>query len=220
MPNIKIILTNVSGTDQTFNSISIPADSAREIDMPENLGDDLWTTDLPAVVPSTFTVTPFANDPAALAALLRLGLAETAASALRVIAGRISKADDGLAALANGVKTFTKKLLDAGAIPADLVFVGCSIDSQIDFTDGDAGTYTMELGTTDDANAFIEAEDVTTGDSPRAPTTPGVAAFAGARCPAFDIELKLTSSVDLNTCTAGFFAVRLFFMVPVPLISA
>lgn len=122
----------------------------------------------------------------------------------------VAKADvDGLGA---GVKTYTANV--GTALPAGAQVLGCNVLIGVDFTDGAAGTYTVEVGYAEDVDAIVYVANVASStDGNPATFTLGAAPFrpfaAGKQ-----ITVKLTSSVDLNTTTAGTFTVTLLYFVP------
>lgn len=120
----------------------------------------------------------------------------------------IGKTLDNFAGLGAGVKTFTKVIALAADNPGDWYLVGIELVQTAQFTDGGVGTYSVIVGTSGDDNAFIEATDAKAA-IPVKPANPGILLFPGALVPDLELRVKITSSVDLNTTTAGALKVRM-----------
>lgn len=123
----------------------------------------------------------------------------------------ITQADD-LADLANGVTSLVKELGDN--LPANARYLGHTIgeDSFTGFTDGDAATYVLKLGSESDDDSIVTTVNVAAGQTgfPKAGTL-GVQAFLMCPLASEVYRATLTSSADLNTATAGSIEVHLFF---------
>lgn len=125
----------------------------------------------------------------------------------------ITQAAD-LAGLGAGVKTLTKAL--GAALPANARYVGHVVGSGTftGFNDPGPGTYTIKLGSSSDDDAIVATANVANGQTGFPKTgTAGVRAFS--QCPLYAEvhNVILTSSVDLNTSTAGALTVDLFYLV-------
>jgi hypothetical protein len=123
-------------------------------------------------------------------------------------------AGDNFAALAGGVKTFSKNI--GAQLPANARLVGWSIGESVMtlFDDATHGDFGLELGIGGDANSIMASESIKAGTT-GLPTkgTAGVDGFAMRSITAQQMIAKLTSSVDLNTVTAGEISVNLFYIV-------
>lgn len=120
---------------------------------------------------------------------------------------------DNFAGLAGGVKTFSKNI--GAATPANARLVGWSIGETITpFDDATHGDFDLEIGTAGDPNAIMTSTSVKAGATnfPKNGTA-GVAGFNMCPIASTQYVAKLTSSVDLNTTTAGAIVVNLFYLV-------
>lgn len=125
-----------------------------------------------------------------------------------MIEGTIDLVDDDLAGLGAGVKTLTKTIYSASANTGGLYLVGIELLDHTPFTDGGAGTYSMILGDAVDDDKYITATDVKAAVTAKVANA-GIHMFPGKNLADSDIKVKLTSSVDLNTCDAGHIKVRM-----------
>lgn len=124
----------------------------------------------------------------------------------------ITQADD-LAGLGAGVKTLTKAL-GGGAVPANAHFLGTVVSLGTLLDDATHGTYSVKVGSASDDDAIIGSVNVAAGQTgfPKAGTA-GVRGFAMGPLYAETTNAILTSSVDLNTATAGSITIDLFYLV-------
>ncbi len=157
------------------------------------------------------------NSIAAAAALAAAVAAQVTANAGVGVVKRtvtLNYSADDFAALSAGVKTKTKAI--GAALPANARYVGHVVGSGsfTGFDDATHGTFTAKVGSSSDDDAIVSTVNVAAGQSgfPKAGTA-GVRAFA--QCPLYAEvhNLILTSSVDLNTATAGAITVDLFYLV-------
>jgi hypothetical protein len=120
---------------------------------------------------------------------------------------------DDFASLANGVKTFSKAL-SGGALPANAKYLGVVVGTFTGFDDATHGTFTAKLGSTSDDDAILASVNLAEGQTgfPK-PGTAGVLGFLSAPLYAEVQNLVITSSVDLNTVTAGHVVVELSYYV-------
>lgn len=158
---------------------------------------------------------------AAAVADAAIAAAATAAVSTTLTTGALTKrtvtldftADD-FAGLAGGVKTKSKAL--GAALPANARFAGLVVGSGtfVGFDDATHGTYVLKLGSTSDDDAVLATVNVAAGQTafPKLGTV-GVRGVAGFPLYAEIQNLILTSSVDLNTVTAGAITVDLLFYV-------
>ena len=123
----------------------------------------------------------------------------------------LTKAGD-LVALGAGVKTLTKNL--GAAIPAGARFLGASLESFTGFDDGAAATFGLTIGYAG-GNEIATSTSVAAGATgfPKAPTA-GAQGYVGGALTAGQATVKLTSSADLNTASAGAITIAVFFAVP------
>jgi len=161
-------------------------------------------------------VTPTAAGHAATKAYV-----DTATGALGAIVKRtvtITRAGD-LAGLGGGVKTFSKNV--GAALPANARLAGWTVGegSFVAFDDATHGTFSLQVGTVGTANDVTTAADVAAGTVISYPAglgsgiNPGVKGFFMAPRGTEQIVAKITSSVDLNTATAGTVTINLFYVV-------
>jgi hypothetical protein len=141
---------------------------------------------------------------------------EAALAEVKALADRAPKTRTvtfGFAALSGlgaGVKTYISG--DAsGALPAGARVLGWSIDTLVFFSDGGVGTYTVEFGVAGAADVMAST-NVAAGAAPKAGTAASLG-YSGAPATG-TFSVKLTSSVDLNTTTAGSITARLHYFVP------
>jgi hypothetical protein len=111
------------------------------------------------------------------------------------------------------VKTFTKQV---GKIPANARLVGYSLGegTMVLFDDATHGTYGIELGVAATPAQIAASVSCKAGDTgfPKAGTA-GALGFPGAPVGGLIVTAKLTSSVDLNTATAGTCTINVFYSV-------
>lgn len=135
--------------------------------------------------------------------------------AKRTVTIDYSPGGDNFAGKANGVKTFSKAL-SGGALPANARYLGHTIGEStfVDFDDATHGTYTIKVGQASDDDDVIASVNVAAGQSgfPKA-GTPGVRAFNACPLYAEAVTAVLTSSVNLNTVSAGQVTIELFYFV-------
>lgn len=137
-------------------------------------------------------------------------------AAIQVTTITITRAAD-LAALANGVTTKTKTA--SVACPTGAILIGADEAVSVAFTDGSSATYTAEIGIASDADAVRTSQSVaTTSGFPRGGTA-GVLGYVGASLSGATLQVKLTSSADLNTATAGALSFKVYWAVPHALLS-
>lgn len=125
----------------------------------------------------------------------------------------ITQAAD-LAGLAGGVKTFSKNV--GAAMPANARLLGVSMGegTLVAFDDATHGTFGLEVGTAGTAALLRSSQSVKAGDIAAAvPGTAGAGGFDFAPIGTLQIVAKLTSSVDLNTATAGAITVNAFYLI-------
>lgn len=120
---------------------------------------------------------------------------------------------DAFSALANGTKTFSKNI--GAALPANARLIGYSVGEGTftAFDDAAHGTYGLEIGTAGTAALVQASLDVKAGQTgfPKAGTA-GVQGYLMSLHASEQLVAKLTSSVDLNTVTAGHVVVNVFYI--------
>jgi hypothetical protein len=120
---------------------------------------------------------------------------------------------DAFSALTAGVKTFSKNI--GAALPATARLMGYQVGEGTftAFDDATHGTYGLEIGTAGTAALVQASLDVKAGQTgfPKAGTA-GVKGFDMAALASLQLVAKLTSSVDLNTVTAGHVVVDVFYI--------
>lgn len=182
------------------------------------LRSDLSAADLAAVTGATMIGS---NAAGYIAATVAAQLAEVKAIAdagmavtKRTCTINYAVAGDNFAALAGGVKTFSKNI--GAVLPANARLIGWSIGESVMtlFDDATHGDFGLEIGTAGDPNEIMASESIKAGTT-GLPTkgTAGVDGFTGRSITAQQMIAKLTSSVDLNTATAGEISVNLFYIV-------
>ena len=125
----------------------------------------------------------------------------------------IAQAAD-LAGLGAGVKTFSKNV--GVATPANARLVGWTIGegSFVAFDDATHGNFGLELGTAGSAASIMASLSVKAGATGiPGKGTAGADGFEFRSIASTQFVAKLTSSVDLNTATAGSVVVNLFYLV-------
>lgn len=119
------------------------------------------------------------------------------------------------AALAGGVKT---KDYDVGAaLPAAAILVGPPrLSGLTEFDDATHGTFAVTVGTSAGGTQIGTSESVAAGVSgfPKLMTA-GANGFATADAASAQLSARITSSVDLNTATAGAVTITVYYVVPV-----
>jgi hypothetical protein len=123
-------------------------------------------------------------------------------------------AADNFAALAGGVKTFTKTVL---VTTAGMRLVGLALgEGTLNlFDDAAHGTYGLEIGTGGDPNLVLVSENIAVGGGflKGNGTAAGVGGYRFADIASLTLQAVLTSDKDLNTVTAGEIKIDLFYMV-------
>lgn len=117
------------------------------------------------------------------------------------------------AALLAGVKTFDVNL--GAALPANArLLAPPSLRTWTGFDDAAHGTYVAKVGTSVGGNEIATDQSVAAGQAgfPKIMSA-GAAGFAGMVESAAQVHVRITSSVDLNTATAGAVTVDLLFTV-------
>lgn len=122
----------------------------------------------------------------------------------------ITQAAD-LAGLAGGVTSFDKDL--GAALPANAHILGFSTSLTTGFDDATHATYTAKAGGAGSTDLF-SALNVTTGQTgfPKQGTV-GALGFPMAPQGSQQLVVNISSTVDLNTATAGSMTVDVFFVV-------
>ena len=117
------------------------------------------------------------------------------------------------AGLAAGVKTADVSL--GGVLPANAKLMGPpSLTGWTGFDDATHGTYAAIVGTSAGGNQIATTQSVAAGQSgfPKVMAA-GAAGFPGAAQGGAQVSVRITSSVDLNTATAGAVTVNLTYYV-------
>lgn len=119
-----------------------------------------------------------------------------------------------LTGLAGGVTTFTKNI---GAVqPAGQVLESVTLRGLTGFDDGAAATYVIDVGWVAVPDALASAMDVAVATATGYPKPgDGASAYPGAAIGGFQLQMKITSAVDLNTTTAGSITVDVVSKLPV-----
>lgn len=156
-------------------------------------------------------------DAAIAAAATAAASAAVAGAALTHYSVTLDFTTDAFSALSAGVKTKTKALGALGlALPANARFAGLVVGSGtfVGFDDATHGTYVVKVGSTTDDDAILATANVAAGQTgfPKLGTV-GVRGLLGFPLYAEVVNLILTSSVDLNTVTAGTLTVDLLIQV-------
>lgn len=123
-------------------------------------------------------------------------------------------AGDNFAALAGGVKTYSKNI--GAATQADARLVGWTIGegTPVLFDDATHGNFGLEIGTAGDADSIMTSTSIKAGATTLpGKGTAGVDGFDMRSIASTQFIAKLTGSVDLNTVTAGSVVVNLFYLV-------
>ena len=117
-----------------------------------------------------------------------------------------------LAGLGAGVKTFDKNV--GAVLPANARILGATLETVTDFDDATHGTYTTIVGTSAGGTQIGTSINVAAGQTgfPKA-FTAGAGGFAYCPQGAAQLTARITSSVDLNTATAGTMIVNVFYLV-------
>jgi hypothetical protein len=146
------------------------------------------------------------------AALQQLGAGSAGAGAGIVKqSATITQAAD-LAGLGAGAKTFDKNI--GAALPAGARYVIVTAENVTDFDDATHGTFALVVGTSAGGNQVGTSMNVAAGQSgfPKAFTAGASAGFLLAPLASAQLSVRITSSVDLNTATAGAVTVKAFFI--------
>jgi hypothetical protein len=137
---------------------------------------------------------------------LAIGTGSSSGTLVNLLQGVVAFDDDDFASLAAGVKTFTKNL---GAAPTGTRYLN-GVNSRIvgAFDDGAGGTYQLEVGWSAFHNALIDRSAATSG---LYLAGNGGDAVVNFELSGLQLEVRLTSNHDLNTCTAGYLEVNLSY---------
>jgi hypothetical protein len=123
----------------------------------------------------------------------------------------ITQAAD-LAGLGAGVKNFDKNL--GTALPANARLISVTAETVTDFDDAAHGTYAITVGTSAGGNQVGTSLNVAAGQSgfPKI-VTAGAQGYLMAPQGSAQLTVRLASSVDLNTATAGAITLNAFYIV-------
>jgi len=118
-----------------------------------------------------------------------------------------------LTGLGAGVTSFTKSI---GSTLATRYLLGVYIKPDALFTDGGAGVYDLDVGVSGAETVLASSINVGAGASTSNPVPGnGVSHVLGHPLTAAQYQLRLQSTVDLNTTTNGYVAVKLiYYMSP------
>lgn len=119
---------------------------------------------------------------------------------------------DAFSGLAGGVKTFDKNV--GTALPANARIVSVTAETVTDFDDAAHGTYVVVIGTSAGGNQVGTSLNVAAGQSgfPKI-FTAGAQGYLMAPQGTAQLAARLTSSVDLNTVTAGHVVLNAFYVI-------
>jgi hypothetical protein len=145
----------------------------------------------------------------------RLAAVEAGTSIVQNVTTRtVTVANTEFAALAEGVKTFTKNI-GSGATTAGAVLIGVSFGTFTGFNDGAAATFTAKVGSTSDDDGIVSTINLAAGQTgfPKAGTA-GALGYVSAPLFAEQPQIIITSSADLNTASVGAVTLKLTYVVP------
>src|SRR6185369_5513279 len=119
---------------------------------------------------------------------------------------------DNFAGKSNGVKTIDKNV--GAVLPANARLICATIETVTDFDDAAHGTYVIVVGTSAGGNQIGTSMNVAAGQTgfPKG-FTAGAQGYLLAPHGGDQVQCRLTSSVDLNTVTAGVATINAFYIV-------
>ncbi len=137
---------------------------------------------------------------------------QTETSALQILQKRVVVAFGSFSGLGAGVKTFDVNV--GTALPANARVMAAIVGDFTGFDDATHGTFTLTLGSSAGGNQVGTSLNIAAGQTgfPK-PFSAGAQGYLLAAQSSTQLSARVTSSVDLNTASAGSMSITVFYIV-------